>query len=170
MLHPPGFFPTVQRKVAVSVCHKQYGECRGVGTGGARNHQIRSKWSRTIRRKITLKPFNLWMQWEVDFKEKKKILMICKFARNKFPYGKDYVTCPLLSFLHKAKWIGEGPCVAPGACISPLSPQTQIMSYRSGWSDLVVTELEHRKKNPSKNSRNSYFHCREWHWALHQPQ
>lgn len=61
------------------------------GTEGARNHQIRSKWSRTLRGKIILELSNLLMQWETEEKKKADEMQICQ---NKFPYGKNDAAPP----------------------------------------------------------------------------
>lgn len=52
------------------------------GTEGARSHQIRSKWSRTLRGKIILELSNHLMQWETE--EKKKADEMQKIARISF--------------------------------------------------------------------------------------
>lgn len=94
----PGFFPKVQRKVNIIVHHKQYNQCREWEQEVLETIKLEANGPERLKRKITLRLSNLWMQWEVDLKEKS-----CKFARNTFPYGKNYVTCPPLSFFYEEK-------------------------------------------------------------------
>lgn len=112
---------------------------------------------------ITLKASEkLGMQRGNAVRSRGRRLTTCKFARNKFPYGRNYVICPPLAFCYWRRETERGPVLAKGGLhilLSALMKKNNNERVRKGGFCWVMATLERFIKvtNPQISNFVSFF-------------